>query len=162
MILIAAVDENWGIGLKNDLLFHCPNDLHRFRHLTKGGTVVMGRKTWETLPTKPLPQRRNIVLSTKVEHQENEASLFLTLEEFLRDWKDRENVFVIGGGQIYHLLLPYVKEAYITKFFTDGHADVFIDNFEKDPSWVLDDISPNFQWNEISYQFQHFKRILQQ
>jgi dihydrofolate reductase len=161
MKLIAAVDENWGIGRDGDLLFHCPEDLHRFQQLTSGSIVVMGRKTWDSLPVKPLPNRTNIVLSTKVEPRETDDYQWMTLENFLTKYKDAPNVFVIGGGQIYNQLLPYIKEAFITKFFADGKPDTYIKNLDVVSDWKLVSESPCYQWGEISYQFRQFSILLQ-
>ena len=111
---IVAVDANWGIGYNGQLLEHISDDLKRFKELTSNNTVVMGRKTWESLPNKPLPNRFNIVLtSTPSQMEQTVNTVFLTMDDFLMNLDNLEEsmskydkeVFIIGGGQIYHNLL---------------------------------------------------------
>lgn len=107
--LIVAVDENGGIGYDGQLLAHIPEDLQRFKELTSGHTVIMGRKTWDSLPKKPLPNRKNIVISSQ--KQEN----FMTTAECLKEIKDIDDeIFIIGGESIYRYFLPMANKIYIT------------------------------------------------
>ena len=110
---IVAVDANWGIGYNGQLLEHIPDDLKRFKELTSNNTVVMGRKTWESLPNKPLPNRFNVVLtSTPSQMEQTVNTKFLTMDDFLMNLDSLEEfmneygkeIFIIGGGQIYHSL----------------------------------------------------------
>lgn len=106
--IILAVDQNWGLGINNDLLYSFKNDLIRFKDYTSGKTVVMGRKTWESLPKK-LPNRKNIVISNSpIENsdlQTNDINQILGLEE---------EIWVIGGASIYELFLPFTNKIELT------------------------------------------------
>lgn len=107
--LIVAIDEKMGIGCDNHLLEAIPEDLQRFKELTFGHTVIMGRKTWDSLPKKPLPNRKNIVISSQ--KQEN----FMTTAECLKEIKNIDDeIFVIGGESIYRYFLPMANKIYIT------------------------------------------------
>lgn len=107
--LIVAIDEKMGIGCDNHLLEAIPEDLQRFKELTSGHTIIMGRKTWDSLPKKPLPNRRNIVISNQ--KQEN----FMTTAECLKEIKNIDDeIFIIGGESIYRYFLPIADKIYIT------------------------------------------------
>lgn len=99
--IIAAVDRNLGIGFQNKLLFWLPSDLKRFKALTTGNTIIMGRKTFESLPKGALPNRRNVVLSSNPETQCLGAEVFPTLEAALQSCKAEELVYIIGGASVY-------------------------------------------------------------
>ena len=119
---IVAVDKNWGIGYNGDLLEHIPEDLKYFKQLTFGNTIVMGRKTWDSLPKKPLPNRHNLVITKDPSIYEliNEV-WFYTLHQIEVLMLKNKNVsyFIIGGGQIYEKLLPICDRVYVTKIFKD-------------------------------------------
>ena len=101
MISIVNVNENWGIGCDGDLLVNIPEDMKFFRQTTAGSTVVMGRKTWESIGAKPLPERTNCVISRTVKSLEG-AQVFGSVEDFLKFAEKAEGkVFVTGGGEIY-------------------------------------------------------------
>lgn len=114
IIIIAAVDQNMGIGYKNKLLFKVREDLKRFKELTTNRTVLMGRKTFESLPNGALPNRRNIVLSSNPDYRCEGAEVFNTLDEALKHCADDESVFIIGGGEVYKQALPLADEMYLT------------------------------------------------
>jgi len=140
MNLIVAVDEKWGIGKANDLLFSLKEDMKFFRQTTMGKTVVMGYKTLMSFPnSKPLPKRKNIVLTSRdIPCQEN-LVVVNSLEELSKQLKEEEtdNVFIIGGAQFYKTMLPYCSTAYVTKVFADGQAEVFFEDLDKNPLWEL-------------------------
>lgn len=115
VIIIASVDKNMGIGYKNKLLFKVKEDLKRFRELTTNHTVLMGRKTFESLPNGTLPNRRNIILSSKPDYRCDGAEVFNTLGDALKHCDDDETVFVIGGGEVYKQALPLADEMYLTE-----------------------------------------------
>lgn len=130
--IIVAVAQNMAIGKDNDLLWHISDDLKRFKALTSGHTVVMGRRTFDSLPKKPLPRRRNIVLTRdKGFHYEVPPTATGRLEvagsiaELLRMVEGEEETFVIGGGALYRELLPLVSRIYATWVYRDFEADVF-------------------------------------
>jgi dihydrofolate reductase len=156
MQAIVAVSENWGIGKDNDLLFRISADLKRFRELTAGHTVVMGRKTLESLPGgKGLPKRRNIVLTSHNIEIEG-AEVVHTTEEMLKavENEDTDTVFVIGGGSLYTALLPLCKRVYLTKVDAVGEgADTWFPNLDKLPNWQVEQESEPIEENGISYRF---------
>ena len=132
---ILCVDNKFGIGKKNDLLFHLPLDMSYFRQMTKGHVVAMGENTLLSFPgQKPLPKRVNIVLSKDLDHNYEGVVNVHDFQEFLRLIKKHslsEDVFVIGGASIYHQTLPYVDAVYLTKVDADGEAELFFDNIDQ-------------------------------
>lgn len=162
MILIAAVDKNWAIGLKGDLLVRIPADQKFFRSKTIGHTVVMGRKTLESFPGgQPLIKRRNIVLTHdkgySVKGVETVGSIE-DLDKLLEGLADDE-VFCIGGGSVYKELLDKCDKAFITKIDKEFEADTFIPDLEKSPEWELEEESEEQTYFDLIYYFQTYKRI---
>lgn len=158
MNLIVAVDEKWGIGKNNDLLISIPEDMKFFRTLTKNSIIIMGRKTLESFPNgKPLKNRENVVL-TKSNIKED-VTIFDSIEDVLNYVKNKENVFVVGGGSIYKQLLPYCEKAYVTKIKKDFNADVFFPNLDELIDWEMIDSSDIKEWENIQYQFTIYKHI---
>jgi dihydrofolate reductase len=139
MIAIVAVDKNWCIGNGTEMLFHLPMDLKFFKETTLGKTVVMGRKTWESLPKKPLLKRENIVLSRSSIAIEG-ATVITDINELIAK-ENSDDIFVIGGGEIYNLLLPYCKKAIITKIDDMGKGNVFFPNLDQSKGWELVEMS---------------------
>ena len=157
---IVAVDNNWGIGFNGDLLEHIPDDLRFFKELTLNNWVVMGRKTWESLPKQPLPNRTNIVI-THNPHFSKKAN-FWTLGQTKLVMKQQKGIdfFVIGGGQIYEKLLPLCDRVYITKIFKDyRNVDTYFPNLDKSKEWELTSQSDLRIYNDIIYQFTTYDRI---
>lgn len=134
MKIIAAVDENWGIGKNGELLDMIPEDQKFFKEITSGKVVVYGRKTLESLPgSHPLKDRINIILSTNKDYEVKNAIVMHSVEELLQYLNNfnSENIFVIGGGTIYKQLLRYCDIAYITKICETYDADVWFPNLDK-------------------------------
>lgn len=133
---IVAVDEKWGIGKKNDLLFSIPEDMKFFRKTTIGCTVCMGYNTLLSFPgSKPLPNRRNIVLCPEGVNREDLTCVH-TLEQMLAELgKEERDVYVIGGAMFYRTMLPYCSEVLVTKVAADGGAEVFFDNLDKNSNF---------------------------
>ncbi len=158
MQLIAAVDRSWGIGRQNELLFRIREDMQRFRGLTEGNVVIMGRKTFCSLPGgQPLPNRDNIVLTRDASFSCPGVATCASLEELnahLQNpaYEDKE-VFIIGGEQIYNLLLPYAHVAHITHVRAKGKADTFFPRLSRHPEWVLEELSPWHEEDGIAYAF---------
>ena len=138
MISIVAVDQNWGIGYKNKLPWKIPGELAFFKKTTIGHTVIMGRKTLESLPGgNPLPNRRNIVLSRDVSRSAAGVEFISSIEDLIAITSD-ELVFVIGGEQIYRLLLPYCSKSYVTKVDGIYETDTFFPNLDTDDNWEVE------------------------
>ena len=131
--LVAAVAENGAIGHENKLLYWLPNDLKRFKALTTGHTIVMGRKTFESLPKGALPNRRNIVLTRNADFTAENVEVFASLEEALAACTPDEEVFVIGGASVYAEALPYADKLQLTLVHdTPAAADVFFPQLNPD------------------------------
>ena len=138
MKLIAAVDKNWAIGYKGRLLASIRADQMNFKKLTLGKTVVLGRKTMETFPGgRPLPQRRNIILSRNPDYSVKDAEVVHSREELLELIKDvdTDDVFIIGGESLYREFLPMCDTAIITKINYSYDADAFFPNLDEDEEW---------------------------
>ena len=125
--LIAAVARNRAIGKDNQLLWHLPEDMKYFRETTRGKPVIMGRKTWESLPEKfrPLPGRHNIVISRNPGYAATGATLVTSLDAALAAAGTGDEVFVIGGEALYRLALPYAQHLYLTELDQDYVGDAF-------------------------------------
>lgn len=161
MKLIAAVDNEWNIGNKGNLLFSLPDDMKFFRTTTSGKIVVMGRKTLESFPgSKPLKNRINIVLS-RSKHDVDGAEFVTGVDELLDRLKEYDfgDVYVIGGAQIYSLLLPYCDTALITH--VDAVAIEADSKFPelKDNEWTVTEQSDIHENNGIKFRFTTYKRI---
>lgn len=170
--LVAAADRQWGIGYQNELLFHMKKDMEFFRKKTLGNVVIMGRKTFESLPdARPLPDRKNIVLTRdghwKQRYDKLNDSLFVltSVEEVLETVRDeRREVYVIGGQQIYQQFLPFAAGVYLTKVDAVRTADCYFPNLDRLPDWRKADVSETI-WDEsgVSFtivQYEHYKRML--
>ena len=166
---IVAVDANWGIGYNGQLLEHISDDLKRLKELTSNNTVVMGRKTWESLPKKPLSNRFNIVLtSTPSQMEQTVNTKFLTMNDFLMNLDSLEEfmdeygkeIFIIGGGQIYHSLLSIYDRVYVTKIYkSHENVDSYFPNLDNDNNWKMVSASEILTNNNLTYQFCCYDRV---
>ncbi len=161
MNIVAAVDKNWAIGYKGDLLVRIPNDQKMFRELTIGKVVVLGRKTLSTFPQgMPLPNRVNIVLTKDSGFKAPGALVANSVEELmdmLGKYKS-EDVYVIGGDSVYKQLLPYCDTAHITIIDHEYEADAYLENLEEDPEWVKTADSDEITYFDLSYSFVKYER----
>ena len=124
--IIAAVDSRMAIGFQNKLLFWLPNDLKRFKALTTGNTIIMGRKTFESLPKGALPNRRNVVLSSNPAAECPGAEVFTSLEAALESCQAEEKVYIIGGASVYRQAISLADELCLTEVNdTAPEADAF-------------------------------------
>lgn len=157
--IIAAVSEDLGIGKDNRLLWNIPEDLKRFKKLTTGRCVIMGKKTWESLPVKPLPGRKNIVITDNPDDRFNCDYTAFSIEEALEACRGEEEVFVIGGGSIYRQFMPLADRLYITHVHDKVPADTFFP--EIDPSvWevVSEEYHEKVPGLSPSYTFKIYRR----
>lgn len=141
MLAIVAVDKNWAIGKNGQLLQAIRADLRRFKEITSGHPLIYGRKTLETFPgSKPLPKRRNLMLTTKPERYAQEGlESFSTLSDLLAALSPDEQAeaFVIGGSSVYELLLPYTDKVYVTEIdYAFDAADAYFHNLALDKAWA--------------------------
>lgn len=136
--IIVAIAENGAIGYKGDLIYHLSADLKRFKQLTTGNTVIMGRKTFQSLPKGALPNRRNIVLTRQKDLSFPSAEVYSSLDEALTHCTRDEKTYIIGGAQIYIMALQLADELEITLVHdTPVQADTFFPEFGSDESWHL-------------------------
>jgi dihydrofolate reductase len=132
--IIVAISEDYGIGKDNELLWHIPEDLKRFKKLTMGQCIVMGKKTWVSLPKRPLPGRRNIVL-TDIPNEIIEGSITAySIEDAISKCGTNEEIFIIGGGSIYRQFMPLADRLYITHIHKKAEADIYFPIIE-DSIW---------------------------
>ena len=158
MQAIVAVSQSWGIGKGGDLLFRLPSDLRRFKAMTTGHTVLMGRKTLDSLPGgKGLPHRRNLVLSRQSDFAPDRAEVIHSVEDILKTAED--DAFVIGGQQVYEQLLPYCARVYVTKVLSDPEADAFFPDLDKLPGWKVASAGEMLTENGLSFQYVEYIRI---
>jgi dihydrofolate reductase len=133
--VVVAIGRNREIGMEGKLLWHIPDDLKRFKELTLGHPVIMGRKTWESLPEKfrPLPERENIVITRNSEFKAPGAIITRSIEEGLstaRKAGGGEKIFIIGGAEIYNLSLPKATHLYLTLIDDEKESDSFFPPYE--------------------------------
>lgn len=151
--VIVAIADNGVIGGGNELLWHIPDDLKRFKRVTSGHSVIMGRKTFESIG-KPLPNRRNIVVTRNLEFFVVGVEVASSLATALEMTKNEAEAFVIGGGEIYRQALPMASKLYITRVHAEYKGDTYFP--EIDPKkWQLvysekgnPTISPNYTFEE--------------
>lgn len=155
MDLVVNVTENWGIGKDGKLLVSISADLKRFRQLTTGKTVILGRKTLSTFPGgRPLKNRTNLILSHSGVTVEG-AEVLPDLEALLARLKDcdLEQVSVIGGASVYRALLPYCSRAYITKTLLSPEADTFFPDLDAMDNWSVAETGPVLEENGVRFQY---------
>ena len=123
---IVAIGNNFAIGKDNKLLWHFPKDLKKFKEITSGNTIIMGRKTFQSLPSI-LPNRQHIVITRDKEFivKDERVTIVHSKEELFASLEDSKEYFIIGGGKIYELLLPYCTKIHLTKINKDYDADTF-------------------------------------
>lgn len=160
MNLIAAVDSNWAIGYKNELLVRIPEDQKWFRETTTGKAVIMGRKTLESFPNKrPLKNRTNIVITNDKNYKVEGAIVVHSIEEAIEAAKDfaDDDIYVIGGESIYRQMLPYCKVAHITKIDYEYQADAHFPDLDKE-GWVITESSDERTYFDLIYEFVKYER----
>lgn len=130
--IIAAIGKNRELGKKNKLLWHIPDDLPRFKKLTLGHPIVMGRKTFESIG-RPLPNRTNIVVTRDSSYEVEGVVVVHSIEKAIEEAKkkDKEEIFVIGGGQIYEQALPFADRLYLTIVDAQAEADTYFPDYSE-------------------------------
>ena len=138
--LIAAMARNRVIGLENRIPWHIPEDFAFFKQYTLGKPVIMGRKTWESLPRKPLPSRTNIVVSRQTDFQAAGAKVFIDLSQAIEYYQNAEEIIIMGGAQIYQQALPLATDLRLTEIALNLQGDTFFPSFSHE------------KWQEVSRQ----------
>lgn len=160
MNLIVAVNSDWGIGNNGTQSVIIPEDRKRFREMTDGATVIVGHRTLLDFPGgKPLAGRNNIVMSRNKDLKIDGATVVSSPEEVLGavEGLDPGKVFVIGGGHIFKLFLPYCTYAYVTKIKAAPPSDVFFPNLDVLENWTLEDAGEWNSYNGVEYAFQRYR-----
>ena len=160
MKAILSADRNWGIGYQNKLLVSIPSDMRFFREMTEGKVIVMGRKTLESFPNGlPLKKRVNVVLTHDRSYQVKDAVIVHDKNELMEELKKyQEDIFVVGGGSVYELLLPYCDTAYVTRIDMEYQADTFFPDLDQDPEWELTEESDEQTCFDIEFTFPVYRR----
>jgi dihydrofolate reductase len=158
--IIVAIAENMAIGKNNDLLWHIPADLKRFKQITSGHPVIMGKKTWESLPRRPLPNRRNIVITDNPGEQIEGCEMAYSIEEAIARCNPEEENFIIGGASVYRQFLPYAHRLYLTFVHKPFEADVFFPDIDF-TQWkrISKEDFPPDDFNDFNYSNETFDRI---
>ena len=152
---IAAVARDGGLGCNGGLLFHIPADLHRFKTLTMGDTLIMGRATLDSLPGgRPLPGRRNLVLTRDENFSREGAEVFHDTDTLLRAIPEEETAWVIGGASVYRQFLPQCTELYLTRVDAITPADRFFPPLGEE--WRLEECGPWQEESGLQYRFERY------
>jgi dihydrofolate reductase len=152
--IIVAIAENNAIGKNNELLWHLPDDLKRFKKLTTGHTVIMGRKTFLSLPAGALPNRTNIVISDIPGEEFPGCIMAGSIEDAMSKTDDMKECFIIGGGMVYRQFLPHASKLYITRIHASFDADTFFPEINYD-EWeeVTREVKPATEINPFEYSY---------
>ena len=155
--IIAAVAKNRAIGFENKLIYWLPNDLKRFKALTTGHTIIMGRNTFESLPKGALPNRRNVVLSTTIRELPG-CDVFPTLDAALQSCRPDEDVFIIGGARVYEQAIGKADRLCLTEVDdTPAQADAFFPDYS-DWQVINKEAHPKDERHEYEYAFVDYER----
>lgn len=152
--IIAVINNNYVIGKNNKLIWNIPNDLKRFRNITVNKTIIMGRKTFESLP-KVLPDRKSIVITRNKQYFINDKRIIILhdIKQILKYKNFSEEAFVIGGGEIYKQLIAYCKRLYLTKVESAEYGDVYFPKFKKSEYKIIykkDNVENNLKYSFIT------------
>ncbi len=153
--IIVAIAQNYAIGKDNDLLWHLSDDLKRFKALTSGNTVVMGKRTFYSLPVRPLPKRRNIIISDLPGEQIEGCEMAYSIDEAVKLCRADEENFIIGGGSIYKQFMPIADTLYITWVYKDFEADTFYPVIDKN-EWKVVEQSERMRDEASGLEFAYF------
>ena len=156
--IIVAAAEDGAIGRGGDMIWHLPGDLKHFKQTTLGCPVIMGRRTWESLPKKPLPGRKNIVVTRQNGYAAVGADTVQSLEEAFRMCAASERIFVIGGGEIYRQAWLLADELYLTRIFSScADADTRVPMPEAE-EWIIESESKPVEEGGVKYRFETYRR----
>lgn len=154
MNAIVVVDQQWGIGKNNNLLFRLKKDMAYFRQMTTGKVVVVGAKTYASFPSGALPNRLNVVLDdTGAQYPDAIAVGSVAELNSVLSRYDTEDVFICGGASVYSLMIARCKYAYVTKVAAKGNAEVFFPNLDKLQGWKLAESSDTVTDGEYEIRF---------
>lgn len=156
--IIVAIAENFAIGRNNQLLFHLPDDLKRFKALTTGKTIIMGRNTLLSLPKWPLPNRRHIVITDRLDDYFPGCETVFNVEDAIEKVKDETEAFVIGGGMVYRQFYPVAGRIYLTLVHKEFEADIYFPEIDF-KSWSEESCEDHYdEINNFAYSYMNLKR----
>jgi dihydrofolate reductase len=156
IVMIAAVAENNALGKDNELVWHLPNDFKRFKELTSGHYIIMGRKTFESFP-KPLPNRTHVVITRQLNYQPEGCIVVNSIENAIQACPENETIYIIGGGEIYNQALTLSDKIEITKVHGDFEADAFFPEIKaEDWELVQSDFNNKDERHLYDYTYQTF------
>lgn len=150
--LIVAIARNYAIGLNNQLLWHIPDDLKRFKKITSGHQVIMGKLTYLSLPKRPLPNRTNVVITDNPEEKFEGCLTVYSIPEAMNLCNEQDESFIIGGGSVYRQFLPYCNKLYLTVVNKDFEADTFFPEIDL-AQWNLIDKEDHEFDPELGFSF---------
>ncbi|NGY38615.1 dihydrofolate reductase [Flavobacterium sp. XN-5] len=158
IIMIAAASENNALGKNNELVWHLPNDFKRFKSQTSGHHIIMGRKTFESFP-KPLPNRTHIVITRQENYNPEGCIVVNSMEKALEKCPSNEAIFIIGGGEIYNLGLPFSDKIELTRVHYTFEADAFFPEIDpRDWELVNSEFQPKDDKHLFDYSYQTYVR----
>ncbi len=157
--IIVAVADNNTIGVNGDLPWDLPGDLKNFKKKTKGHTVIMGRKCWESIPNKfrPLPNRTNVVLTRNSDYELDNVEVRNDLEKAILEFSELGDVFIIGGSDIYKESFKYANKLHITRVNLEVEGDTFLEGLNE-TDWVMTAFEGPFNENDIHYHFEEYRK----
>jgi len=157
--IIVAIASNYAIGKDNDLLWHISKDLKRFKEITKGHYIVMGKRTYYSLPTRPLPHRTSLIITDVADEVIDNCLMAYSIEDAVNKMDPENENFVIGGGSIYKQFMPIADKLYITRVHKDFEADTYYPEISLD-EWELisQENVDNDPQNDFTYSFEVYTR----
>ncbi len=158
--IIVAIASNYAIGKDNDLLWHISKDLKRFKVLTEGHYIVMGKRTYFSLPKRPLPKRTSLIITDIQGEEIDNCLMAYSIEDAMNKMDSSKENFIIGGGSVYKQFMPLADKLYITRVHKDFDADTFFPKISLD-EWKLIskvDVKDDDQ-NDFDYSFEEYIRI---
>ncbi len=157
--IIAAIAENNVIGKDNDLIWHISEDLKRFKKLTSGHAIIMGRKTYESLPFKPLPKRKNIIVSSQDKLTFEGAIVVSSFEAALKECEGENEVFICGGATIYNHFIDIADKMYLTRVHHEFAGDTFFPVYSEE-DWSIESQSEILydEKSDLNYTFVDYKK----
>jgi dihydrofolate reductase len=158
IIMIAAASENNALGKNNELVWHLPNDFKRFKSLTSGHHIIMGRKTFESFP-KPLPNRTHIVISRQENYNPEGCIVVSSMEKAIEICPSNEAIYIIGGGEIYNLGIPFSNKIELTRVHHTFEADAFFPEIDlKDWEMIHSEFQNKDEKHQFDYTYQTYIR----
>jgi dihydrofolate reductase len=159
LIAIVAMAKDRSIGRNGSIPWRLPEDMAHFKSTTMGHPIIMGRKTWESLPKRPLPGRRNIVISRNADYKAEGAEVFPAIEDAIAACELTESPVIIGGSQLYHSALPYCTELIITEIDTTiPDADTHFPDLDKNDWQMVSASEPSISKTGLLYRFVIYRR----